>query len=443
VSRATRSAARFLVFVVCAVCAAFAAGCDGGPVAIDAGAPTASVTPPPSSSPSQTESGPGLPPTYEGSATGLCAQWSVRPLDLSMLPPPDHTASLAARADGRGGVTVWIVDPSGAVTAASFAAGGSIDGAPVTLAHTTVGASDGGLSTPLGIYDVVAIPAGWVASWQGDRQQPGFIDVYDARGNAVSSVALETNAATVGVGADGSLGVDDGASIGWIRPGQATEQLVFTYDAVLLSAFQAGCAGCVTDPALFSAWAGDVAYASSPDLSPNVETVAPDGSQWTFPGAPTPTSCHDDQLAIPPPSVLLPGIDARSAVIVAPPCWIDDGPVALQFASAAYALRAFAFDGPIPRGTNGTRVPLGVAGRVPSGGVLLAWAAATRAGSTDSPLGLAEVAPSGARGALVTLGEMSVAPTRFVLGGSNDGGTYVAVASNASVRASFVVTCAE
>jgi len=394
------------------------------------GTPSEGVTgnpspPPPEPAPAS------LPSTSEGSAPGLCSQWTVSPVDLSMLPSSSDTASLVARSDARGGITVVIVDREGNVTANAFRTDGTPDGAPLQLAAPQPEASsslDAGASPPV-VHDVEATPDGWLVSWDGSPSA-GWVDSYDAVGRVLFRVPLATNAATVDLAPDGTVGINDGASIGWVAPGQRTEQIAVTYAP--------GSAGSVNlDPGPFAAWSAGIAYVAAPDLSANIETVAPGGTTYTFPGpALGYSSCGQSYDAA--TGVLLPGVGGQSASVVSLCTAASPPAITLDFASTRFPLRTFAFDGPVP-----TSAPVAAAARSTSVGVVLAWAAGSQSSSTQAALGLAEIAPTGARGALVPLGEMPVAPVNLVLAGSNDGATYLAIAWNGAVRAGFAARCAD
>jgi hypothetical protein len=257
-------------------------------------------------------------------------------------------------------------------------------------------------------------------SWDG-TPSAGWVGVYDATGKPLYTVTLATNAATVDLAPDGSIGINDGATVGWVPPGQWTERVAVTYAPALAGTFD-------VDPGAYAAWSAGVAYVSAPDLSANIETVAPDGAAVTFPGPALPYGCGANG------STLLPGVGGQSASMLLPcPDGAPSG-VVLDFASTAYPLRSFAFDGPVPASS-----PVAAAGRPPSAGVALAWP--SPAASSASSLGFTEVAPTGARGAFVPLGDMPVVPTNLVMGGTSDGGTYLVIGWNGAVRVGYAARC--
>ncbi len=262
---------------------------------------------------------------------------------------------------------------------------------------------------------MAARPAGWVSA-------------YDPFGNVVSTVALATNAATIDLAPDGTLGINDGATVGWVPAGQTTEQIAVTYAPALAGTFN-------LDPGPSAAWSGGVAYVSAPDLSANIETVAPDGTTFTFPGpVPSYQSCATSYGVA--SAFLLPGVAGQSASVLTPCTRATTPFVLLDFASTMYPLREFTFDGSVP-----ASAPVAAAARPGSAGVVLAWPGGLPSSSTGAALGFTEVAPTGLRGPLVPLGQMPVAPMNLVLAGSNDGTTYLTIAWNGAVRAGFVARC--
>jgi hypothetical protein len=367
-----------------------------------------------------------LPLTTQVSAPGLCGQWSASPVDLSSLTSSSDTASLVVRSDARDGVTVWITDREGGVTATAFTADGTVDGAPLsfpappTPSVDTESGDDGGSPPPPTVHDVEAVPGGWLVSWDG-TPSAGWVGVYDATGNQLYTVSLATNAATIDLAPDGSIGINDGATIGWVPPGQWTEQIAVTYAPASVGTF-------TVDPGAYAAWNGGVAYVSAPDLSSNIETVAPGGVTVTFPGPALAYGCGDYDR------ILLPGVSGRSATVLELCPYGAASGVILDFASTAFPLRSFAFDGPAL-----TSAPVAAAGRGPSAGLVLAWG--SPASSSATALGFAEVAPTGARGAFVPLGNMPVAPTSLVMAGSSDGGAYFVIGWNGAVRAGYTARC--
>jgi hypothetical protein len=352
-------------------------------------------------------------------------------MDLSALPASSDTASLVARSDARGGVTVWTVDREGSVMATAFHADGTVDSSVHLFAPTAPDVSapqDAGVQQdaeadadagPPTVHDVEATPAGWLASWDG-RPAAGWISVDDAQGNVVANIPLATNTATFDLGPDGTLGVNDGASIGWVPPGWGTEQLALTYAPGNTGSFD-------LDPGPGAAWSSAIAYVIAADLSSNIESVARGGATFTFPGP---------SVTYPSSIVLLPGADGRSASVLTASGDPTAPGVTLAFASTQYPLRTFQFDPTLL-----ASAPVAAAPRTSSGGVALAWVGGDPSSSMSVALGFTEVAPTGARGSLVPLGNLAVAPAQMVLAGSSGGGSYLAIAWNGAVRAGFVVSC--
>ncbi|HEX3345235.1 MAG TPA: hypothetical protein VHS09_11715, partial [Polyangiaceae bacterium] len=311
--------------------AALSAACGGSPGEVTGDRPDPAATP--------DAGAPITPSTSQGPAPGLCAQWLVGAADLSALTPSSDTASLVARPDARGGVTVWLADREGGVTATAFRQDGTTDGASLRFPAAAppqpdVGSDGDAGPPPPTVHDVEATPGGWLVAWDA-RPSTGWVAAYDAGGAQLYTIALATNTATIDLGPDGTLGIDDGASIGWVAPGEWTEQLAVTYAPAAVGSTAA-------DPGPLTAWSDGVAYVTSPDLAANVETVAPGGVTTTFPGATPGYGCASYA------SVLVAGAGGQSAALVAP-CGASPSPgLQLDFASTAFAPRSFVFDGPIP-----------------------------------------------------------------------------------------------
>ena len=363
-----------------------------------------------SSNPHATSGG-GMPTGYEtpaASAPGLCAVWTVRPLDLSALPPPSSTTSLAAETDGRGGVTLSAVPSAGSPVAMAIASDGS-SGPVVTLAPPAPG--DAG-AAPF-VLQVEAAPGGtWVTTWDvaGEGNGPPTILRHDSQGDLsqtypwLFSASSDDDYAVCAVGQDDSIGCAGGNDVGWYLPGQMTPTVV---------------GGDASGPS--GVWSNGV-FTFGNASAPGIESIASDGSFVDFPAASVLASGD----------VLVPGVGGRSAMVLTtsgnPP-----SPV-LDVASTATPPQTFLFDP--PGAYLMTAVP-----RAASNGALAAWVADGSAPGSGSTAWFTEVAPDGATGATIELATELVPLTNLVVAGSSDGDVLVAVGWNAGIRWGRVATC--
>ncbi len=347
---------------------------------------------------------PWIPPA---SAPGLCAVWTVRTLNLSALPAPESTATLAAETDGRGGITLWALPSAGSPVALAIANDGS-SGPAVTLAPPAPG--DAGTGPTL--LQVEAAPGGtWVTLWDGAGADDGapLLLRHDAQGDVTQTYPwlfpASDDSALCAVGQDDSIGCAGGSDVGWYLPGQTTPTVVGTG--------LNGASG-VWSNGLFTF--GDAS-------APGIESVASDASFADFPAAAMLTTGD----------VLVPGVDGTSAMVLA---GSGDPPSSLVFEVASTATPPQTF----PFGPAGAYLATAVP-RVASDGALTAWVTNGSAPGSGSTAWFTEVAPNGASGATLELATELVPLTNFVVGGSSDGNVLVAVGWNAGIRWGSVATC--
>jgi hypothetical protein len=371
------------------------AGCSGGPQAssgldmTSGGVPTGLETP-------------------AASAPGLCAVWTVRTLDLSALPPPSSTASLAAETDGRGGVTLSAVPSAGSLVAMAITSDGS-SGPAVTLAPPAPG--DAG-AAPF-VVQVEAAPDGtWVTTWDvaGAGNGPPTILRHDSHGDVSQTypwlfpASSDDSYGVCAVGQDDSIGCAGGDDVGWYLPGQPTPTVV--------GGNLGGAAG-VWSNGLFTFGNASV---------PGIGSIASDGSFVDFPAASVLASGD----------VLVPGVGGRSAMVLTSSG--DPASPVLEVASTTTPPQTFPFAS--PGAYLMTAVP-----RAASNGAVAAWVADGSAPGSGSTAWLAEVAPDGATGATIELATELVPLTNLVVAGSSDGDVLVAVGWNAGVLWARVATC--
>jgi hypothetical protein len=349
---------------------------------------------------------PFIPPA---SAPGLCAVWTVRTLDLSALPSPSSTTTLVAETDGRGGVTVAALPSAGSPVAMAVASDGSL-GAAVTLAAPPPG--DAG-PAPF-VLQVEAAPGGaWVTTWDVDGEGNGSPTLFrhDSQGAVTQTYPwlFPANAggytSQCAVGQDDSIGCAAGNDVGWYLPGQTTPTVV--------GGDIGGASG---------VWSNGRFTFGNTYSVPGIESIASDGSFVDFPAA----------SVLGNGDVLVPGVGGKSAMVLTS----SGDPSSLMFEVASTTTPPLTFPFGPPGAYLMTAVP-----RAASNGALTAWVADGSAPGSGSTAWFAEVAPNGARGAMIELATELVPLTNLVVAGSSDGNLLVAVGWNAGIRWGRVATC--